>query len=264
MKYKYSSYIVKANKDQLRLLRLVFAWSFIFQNIDGPKTGLWLRSWSVLWISGPDRLRSSPVSVFCPVLRLDLQTLTKTLEWWAEIWHWKVRAVHGPWASCEICSQGCLGVILPMYVGSEILEMQSWIPTSSESLNVNVSELRGTKSELESVILLSSLLSTSMNASLRHYISISIPRTCLNHIINPHQVFPTTQKKGVLLWCWGWLRLVIESFRWVGVMVDLLRVPDGRVGSNRLGWAVGWVGGTSKQPSTMQETAILGCALTVG
>jgi len=27
---------------------------------------------------------------------------------------------------------------------------------------------------------------------------ISIPRTCLNHMINPHGVFPTTQKKGLL------------------------------------------------------------------
>jgi len=34
---------------------------------------------------------------------------------------------------------------------------------------------------------------------------ISIPRTCVNHIINPHRVFPTTQKKGVLPWCRGWL-----------------------------------------------------------
>ena len=32
-------------------------------------------------------------------------------------------------------------------------------------------------------------------SSLRHYISISIPRTCVNHIINPHRVFPTTQKR---------------------------------------------------------------------
>ena len=48
--------------------------------------------------------------------------------------------------------------------------------------------------------------------SLRHYISISIPGTCVNYIINPHQVFPTTQKKGVLLCCRGWLELVIWSF----------------------------------------------------
>ena len=34
---------------------------------------------------------------------------------------------------------------------------------------------------------------------------ISIPGTCVNHIINPHRVFPTTQKKGVLPWCRGWL-----------------------------------------------------------
>jgi len=38
---------------------------------------------------------------------------------------------------------------------------------------------------------------------------ISIPGTCVNHIINPHRVFPTTQKKGVLPWCRGWLGLVI-------------------------------------------------------
>ena len=47
-------------------------------------------------------------------------------------------------------------------------------------------------------------------------------------------------------------------------MVDLPKVPDGRAGSNRQGGAVGWVGGASKQLSTMQETAILGCALAVG
>ena len=46
-------------------------------------------------------------------------------------------------------------------------------------------------------------------SSLRRYISISIPGTCVNHIINPHRVFPTTQKKEVLPWCWGWLGLVI-------------------------------------------------------
>ena len=40
---------------------------------------------------------------------------------------------------------------------------------------------------------------------------ISIPGTCVNHIINPHRVFPTTQKKEVLLWCRGWLGLVIGS-----------------------------------------------------
>ena len=47
-------------------------------------------------------------------------------------------------------------------------------------------------------------------------------------------------------------------------MVDLPKVPDGRAGSNRQGRAVGRVGGASKQLSTMQETAILGCALAVG
>ena len=35
-------------------------------------------------------------------------------------------------------------------------------------------------------------------------------------MINPHRVFPTTQKKGVkgvMLWCWGWLELLMMSFR---------------------------------------------------
>ena len=45
--------------------------------------------------------------------------------------------------------------------------------------------------------------------------------------------------------------------------MDLPRVPDGRAGSSRWGRAVGQVGGTSKQLSTMQETAILGCTLAV-
>ena len=40
--------------------------------------------------------------------------------------------------------------------------------------------------------------------------------------------------------------------------MDLPRVPDGRVGSSRWGGAVGRVGGTGKQLSTMQETAIPG------
>jgi len=57
---------------------------------------------------------------------------------------------------------------------------------------------------------LSIILSKVSAASLRRYISISIPGTCVNHIINPHQVFPTTQKKEVLPWCWGWLGLVIS------------------------------------------------------
>ena len=48
--------------------------------------------------------------------------------------------------------------------------------------------------------------------SLRRYISISIPRTCLKHIISPHRVFPTSQKKRVLPLCRGWLGLVIDIF----------------------------------------------------
>ena len=47
-------------------------------------------------------------------------------------------------------------------------------------------------------------------------------------------------------------------------MVDLLRVPDERAGSNRWGGAAGRVGDISKQLSTMQETAIPGCPFTVG
>ena len=47
-------------------------------------------------------------------------------------------------------------------------------------------------------------------------------------------------------------------------MIGLLRVLDGRVGLSRWGRAVGQVGGTSKQLSTMQETAITGGALAVG
>ena len=47
-------------------------------------------------------------------------------------------------------------------------------------------------------------------------------------------------------------------------MVDLPRVPDERVGSNRWGGAAGQVGDVSKQLSTIQETAILGCPLAVG
>ena len=47
--------------------------------------------------------------------------------------------------------------------------------------------------------------------SLRRYIYVSIPRTCLNHIINPHPEFPTSQKNSVLPWCRGWLGLVIWS-----------------------------------------------------
>ena len=50
----------------------------------------------------------------------------------------------------------------------------------------------------------------------------------------------------------------------MGKVVDLLRVPDERVGSNRWGGAAGQVGDVSKQLSTMQETAITGYALAVG
>ena len=50
----------------------------------------------------------------------------------------------------------------------------------------------------------------------------------------------------------------------MGRVIALPRVSDGRAGSSRWGGAVGRVGGTGKQLSTMQETAILGCALAVG
>jgi len=71
---------------------------------------------------------------------------------------------------------------------------------------------------------------------------ISIPRTCLNHMINPHGVFPTTQKRGLLPWCRGWLGLVIGSVGSAGGVVDMPRVPDGRAGVyNRAGlFSRGW------------------------
>ena len=53
----------------MRPVRLVFAWSLVFKIGDGPKTGLQLRSWSVLVRSG--------LGLF-PVLRLDLRTLLPT------------------------------------------------------------------------------------------------------------------------------------------------------------------------------------------
>ena len=71
-------------------------------------------------------------------------------------------------------------------------------------------------------------------------------------------------KNRVLPWSRGWLGSIIGSFGSAGRVIGLPRVPDGRVRSSRWGGAVGWVGGTSKQLSTMQETAILGCALAVG
>ena len=52
----HKTYQILRLKNQLRPLRLVFAWSLIFENGDGPKTGPQLRSWSVLG--------SDPVSVF--------------------------------------------------------------------------------------------------------------------------------------------------------------------------------------------------------
>jgi len=58
------TYQILRLKNRLRPLRPVFSRSSIFENGDGPKTGPWLRSWSVLRISGLDRSWSSPVSVF--------------------------------------------------------------------------------------------------------------------------------------------------------------------------------------------------------
>ena len=50
----------------------------------------------------------------------------------------------------------------------------------------------------------------------------------------------------------------------MGRVIGLLRVLDRRAGSSRWDGAVGQLGGTSKQLSTMQETAITGGALAVG
>jgi len=47
---------------------------------------------------------------------------------------------------------------------------------------------------------------------------------------------PHHPKKRTLPWCQGWLGLVIGSFRSVGGVVDMPRVPDGRAGVyNRAG-----------------------------
>jgi len=61
-------------------------------------------------------------------------------------------------------------------------------------------------------------------------------------MINPHQEYPTTQKKGLLPLCRGWLGLVIGSFGSAGGVVDMPRVPDGRAGVyNRAGlFSRGW------------------------
>ena len=71
-------------------------------------------------------------------------------------------------------------------------------------------------------------------------------------------------KNRVLLWSQEWLGSIIGSFGSAGRVIGLPRVLDGRAGSSRWGGAVGRVGGTSKQLSTMQETAITGGALAVG
>ena len=64
-------------KDQLRLLKLVFTWSFIFENVDGLKNRT-----VVTVLIGPDNFRSWSVLVrsglgLFAVLQLDLQTLRK-------------------------------------------------------------------------------------------------------------------------------------------------------------------------------------------
>jgi hypothetical protein len=65
-------------------------------------------------------------------------------------------------------------------------------------------------------------------------------------MINPHRVYPTTQKKGLLPWCRGWLGLVIGSFGSAGGVVDMPRVPDGRAGCIIGQDCSAGVGGTSK------------------
>ena len=60
----YISWIWWSSKDWLQLVYLVFCSLNKSQFSDRPKTGLWLRSSLVLWISGPDRSWSSPGSVF--------------------------------------------------------------------------------------------------------------------------------------------------------------------------------------------------------
>jgi hypothetical protein len=58
----------------------VFRRSSQIRNSDGLETGPRLRSWPVHHFSGPNRLRSSPVSGFLAVLGLDFQTLPLMLR----------------------------------------------------------------------------------------------------------------------------------------------------------------------------------------
>jgi hypothetical protein len=83
-------------------------------------------------------------------------------------------------------------------------------------------------------------------------------------MINPHRVYPTTQKKGLFLvlpWCRDWLGLVIGSFSSAGGVVDMPRMPDGRAGVyNRVGLlsrGLGAIVNTCKQCQMWQAG---GCA----
>ena len=73
-------------KDQLRLLRPVFAWSLIFQDTDGPKTRLQLWSWSVLGISGLDWSWSSLVSVFFQSFNWTFKHYWRSSMSWSLLW----------------------------------------------------------------------------------------------------------------------------------------------------------------------------------
>jgi len=54
-------------------------------------------------------------------------------------------------------------------------------------------------------------LATSVVSTCICYLDIWIPRTCLKHIISPHWVFPTSQKKEPCWGCQGCLGLQIGS-----------------------------------------------------
>ena len=62
--FQPKTYQILRLKNQLRPLRLVFAWSLIFENVDRLKTRPQLWSWSVLRISSLDWYWSGLVSVF--------------------------------------------------------------------------------------------------------------------------------------------------------------------------------------------------------
>ena len=56
--------VMISGKDWLRLVKLVFCWSWNFWSCERLKTGLWLWSLMVLGISSLGQSQSSPVSVF--------------------------------------------------------------------------------------------------------------------------------------------------------------------------------------------------------